>query len=208
MAAPSNRVRRLEVRVAARDRSRHPAAKAMPRRRRLAVSSYPLPSPDAVSEMERRLFADRFVDEHLAALLGRASMAISEEFHEDTRRYRMPIPHWRIMACLFDHDGMSLSELSELTLIRPPTMTRLVQRLESKGLLAKSADGRDRRMLRVKLTARGRDKVRDLIALANERQKRILQGLDADALKKTLRYLIAFCAAKRRRKRSFSPMTY
>jgi len=183
--------------------------KGLPRQRRaLAISSYPVPPPEAVSEMQRKLFANRFVDEHLSALLGRASLAISEEFHEDTRRYRLPIPHWRIMACLFDTDGMSLSELSELTLISQPTMTRLVQRLENKGLLKKSADGRDRRMLRVKLTARGLDKVRDLITLADERQKRILQGLDADALKTTLQYLIAFCAAKRRRRRPLSPMTY
>jgi DNA-binding MarR family transcriptional regulator len=183
--------------------------KSTPRpRRRLAISSYPLPPPEAVSEMQRKLFSNRFVDEHLSALLGRASLAISEEFHEDTRRYRMPIPHWRIMACLFDTEGMSLSELSDLTLITQPTVTRLVQRLETKGLLRKSADGRDRRMLRVKLTARGNEKVRELITLANERQKRILQGLDAEALKTTLQYLIAFCAAKRRRKRSISPMTY
>jgi hypothetical protein len=60
----------------------------------------------------------------------------------------------------------------------------------------------------VTLTARGHDKIRDLVVLANERQKRILHGLDAVALKTTLHYLIAFCAAKRRRKRSFSPITY
>jgi DNA-binding MarR family transcriptional regulator len=158
--------------------------------------------------MQRKLFSNRFVDEHLSALLGRASLAISEEFHEDTRRYRMPIPQWRIMACLYDSDGISLSELSELTLVTQPTVTRLVQRMESAGLLKKSADGRDRRVLRAKLTARGKDKVRDLITLANERQKRILHGLDAEGLKKSLQYLIAFCAAKRRRKRPLSPMTY
>jgi DNA-binding MarR family transcriptional regulator len=63
-------------------------------------------------------------------------------------------------------------------------------------------------MQRVTLTARGHAKVRDLIVLAEERQKRILHGLDAEALKGTLRYLIAFCAAKRRRRRPLSPLTY
>lgn len=187
-------------------RSRH-KNQASPRHR-LSVSSYPVPPPEAVIEMQKKLFSDRFVDEHLSALLGRASVAISEEFHEDTRRYRMPIPHWRIMGCLFENDGMSLSELADLTLITQPTVTRLVQRLEAKRLLRKSADGRDRRMQRVALTARGHDKVRDLVTLANERQKRILQGLDAETLKQSLRYLIAFCAAKRRRRRPHSPMTY
>jgi DNA-binding MarR family transcriptional regulator len=172
------------------------------------VSSFPVPTADAVKEMEQKLFSNRFVDGHLSALLGRAAMAISKEFHEDTRRYRMPIPHWRILACLSDNPGMSLTELSELTLISQPTMTRLVQRLEAARLIVKSADGHDRRLLHVSLTARGRDRVRDVVALANARQERILAGLDAEALKRTLRYLIAFCAAKRRGRRAFIQMTF
>lgn len=184
------------------------ASKRKKRRQPLAVSSYPLPSPEAVSETQRKLFLGRFVDDHLSALLGRASVVVSAEFHEDVRRHHMPIPHWRILACLSDSPGMSLADLTDLTLITQPTVTRLVQRLEQNGLIRKSADGRDRRVLRVALTAQGHRKVDELIALANERQKRLLQGLDADALKAALHYLIAFCVARRRRKRPLERMTY
>ena len=52
----------------------------------------------------------------------------------------MPIPQWRVMATLSDSSGMSLSELSELTLINQPTVTRLVQRLEAQGFLRKTPD--------------------------------------------------------------------
>ena len=147
--------------------------------------------------MRGELFSGRFVDTHLSALLGRASVAISAEFHEDVRRHRMPIPHWRILATLGDSPGMSLSVLADLTLINQPTVTRLVQRLEAKGMLRKSPDPHDGRVMRAFLTRLGLEKVRELITLAEERQKRILQGLDADALKESLQYLIAFCAAKR-----------
>jgi MarR family transcriptional regulator, organic hydroperoxide resistance regulator len=167
-------------------------------RRRPAVSSYPVPAAEAVSAIQKKLFTGRFVDEHLSALLGRASAVISAEFHQDTRRHRMPVPQWRVMAALFDGQGMSLSELSELTLINQPTITRLVQRLEAAGLLRKSPDAADRRIVRVSLTKRGHERVRELIVLAEARQKRILQGLDEAALKASLQYLIAFCAAKRR----------
>jgi DNA-binding MarR family transcriptional regulator len=167
------------------------------RSRQLTAPSYPVPSPEIVSEMQRRLFSGRFVDNHLSALLGRASVAISEEFHEDVRRHRMPIPHWRILASLSDNTGVSLSELAELTLFNQPTVTRLVQRLESKGLLRKATDAWDRRITRVFLTKRGHEKVDQLIALAGARQEQVLQGLDAEALKASLQYLIAFCAAKR-----------
>jgi MarR family transcriptional regulator, organic hydroperoxide resistance regulator len=167
------------------------------RLRRVAAPSYPVPAPEEVSEIQRRLFSGRFVDDHLSALLGRASVAISEEFHEDVRRYRMPIPHWRVLATLSDNTGISLSELAELTLLNQPTVTRLVQRLETKGLLRKATDAWDRRISRVFLTKRGHEKVDQLITLAAARQQQILQGLDAEALKASLQYLIAFCAAKR-----------
>src|ERR1041384_4087607 len=105
--------------------------------------------------MRRRLFSGRFADNHLSALLGRASVAISAEFHEDVRRNRMPIPHWRGLASLSGNRGISLWELAELTLINQPTVTRLVQRLEARGLVRKSIDPIDRRVVRVFLTKRG-----------------------------------------------------
>jgi MarR family transcriptional regulator, organic hydroperoxide resistance regulator len=163
----------------------------------LAAPTHPVPSPEAVTEIQHRLFSGRFVDNHLSALLGRASVAISAEFHEDVRRYRMPIPHWRILATLSDNTGISLSELAELTLLNQPTVTRLVQRLVADGLVQKTVDPRDRRIVRVFLTKRGHQKVDQLIALATSRQKEILKGLDAEGLKASLQYLIAFCTAKR-----------
>ena len=165
--------------------------------RQLAAPTHPVPSPQAVTEIQHRLFSGRFVDTHLSALLGRASVAISAEFHEDVRRYRMPIPRWRILATLSDNTGISLSELAELTLLNQPTVTRLVQRLVTDGLVQKTVDPLDRRVVRVFLTKRGHLKVDQLIALAIARQKEILTGLDAEALKASLQYLIAFCAAKR-----------
>ena len=165
--------------------------------RQLAAPTHPGPSPEAVTEIQHRLFSGRFVDNHLSALLGRASVAISAEFHEDVRRCRMPIPHWRILATLSDNTGISLSELADLTLLNQPTVTRLVQRLEASGLLQKTTDARDRRIVRVFLTKRGHQRVDQLIALATARQREILQGLDAESLKASLQYLIAFCAAKR-----------
>lgn len=147
------------------------------------------------------MFSGRFADEYLSALLARASVAVSTEFNADMGRRGVAIHQWRVLGSLFDSPDLSLSDLAELTVIKQPTLTRLVQRLEKRGLIRKVIDPEDRRHVRLSLTARGRQEVQDLIRIAKERQKRILHGLDAEGLVAALRHLIAFCAAKRRRRR-------
>lgn len=167
---------------------------------RPAITSYPMPAAEAVRAAERVLFGHRFVDRYLSALLARASAAVAEEINADIARRGMPINHWRILASLWDGGGLTPSDIAQLTLIKQPTVTRLVARLAADGLIRKAADPADRRLVRLSLTARGRAEVGDLIEMAIERQRRLLDGLDADQLVAALRHLIAFCAARRRKR--------
>lgn len=50
----------------------------------------------------------------------------------------------------------SLGELAEAEQVKPPTMSRLVRALESEGLVRRETDDRDRRVVRLEATARGR----------------------------------------------------
>jgi DNA-binding MarR family transcriptional regulator len=50
----------------------------------------------------------------------------------------------------------TLGELARAEQIQPPTMTRLVAQMESAGLIDRIADPNDRRICRVKVTAKGR----------------------------------------------------
>jgi len=179
-----------------------PPRRRVPRGRsdRPAITSYPMPSPEAVRAVERAMFRRRFVDQYLSALLARASAAVAEEINADIARRGMQINHWRILGSLWGGGSLTPSEVCALTLIKQPTVTRLVARLAADGLIRKSADPADRRLVRLTLTARGRAEVGDLIAMANERQRRLLDGLDAEQLTAALRHLIAFCAARRRRR--------
>jgi len=50
----------------------------------------------------------------------------------------------------------TLGELAKAEQIQPPTMTRLVAQMELAGLIERIADPSDRRICRVKVTAKGR----------------------------------------------------
>jgi DNA-binding MarR family transcriptional regulator len=52
--------------------------------------------------------------------------------------------------------AVTLGELAEHERVKPPTMTRIVARLEEAGLVERQTDADDRRCVRVRLTSRGR----------------------------------------------------
>jgi DNA-binding MarR family transcriptional regulator len=55
------------------------------------------------------------------------------------------------------HSGpITLGDLAAAEQVRPPTMTRLVQELESAGLIERRSDSNDRRVVRVQATAAGK----------------------------------------------------
>ena len=51
---------------------------------------------------------------------------------------------------------ITLGDLAAAEQVRPPTMTRLVTALEDEGLVVREADAADRRLTRVRATAKGR----------------------------------------------------
>ncbi len=50
---------------------------------------------------------------------------------------------------------LTLTELAAAEQVRPPTMTRIIAALEREGLVSREPDASDRRITRVRATARG-----------------------------------------------------
>lgn len=57
------------------------------------------------------------------------------------------------------HGPLSLRELAALEGVRPPAATATVASLETAGLVRREPDARDRRVVRIALTARGRQEL-------------------------------------------------
>jgi DNA-binding MarR family transcriptional regulator len=70
------------------------------------------------------------------------------------------------MAVLLNSGDLPMGELAAAEKVQPPSMTRIVNGLEQRGLVARRADEHDRRSSRVSLTEDGRQ-----ILLANRRRR-------------------------------------
>jgi DNA-binding MarR family transcriptional regulator len=79
-----------------------------------------------------------------------------------------------------DRSGpMTLGDLAAVEQVRPPSMTRIVSRLEEGGLVDRQASEQDRRVARVRVTAAGRQLLQRSRTRKDAYLARRLQTLDA-----------------------------
>lgn len=79
-----------------------------------------------------------------------------------------------VLQCLWDEDGLPLSELGHRLYFDNPTITGIVDRMEKVSLVARSRDTADRRVVRVYLGKEGK-KLKALLP-------RIAAGINNDAI--------------------------
>ncbi len=135
-----------------------------------------------------------FLEDYLLFLLAAASASASAGFHAIVRQHGLRVPEWRVLACLHDSDGQMVTRLASLALMEQSAMTRVVERMEERGLLERRGDSRDRRRVRVFLTDNGRALLGPLLGLAREQEAEILASLppaQRAALKPMLASLLA-----------------
>ena len=118
----------------------------------------------------------RFIDDYLPHLLARASSLISAEFHATLTRQRIPSMHWRVLACIAD-GPLPIVELADATLAKQPTISKLIDRMESDALVKRIPDPGSRRRILVALMPKGKHLVEQLIPLAREHARATLQPL-------------------------------
>lgn len=75
--------------------------------------------------------------------------------------------------------GLRVTALSERLLIRPPSVTGALDRLERAGLVAREGDPTDQRAKCVRLTAAGRKLVQNVLKAHEQQIEAVLAGLPA-----------------------------
>lgn len=130
--------------------------------------------PDASASAHRR---SRFLDHYLPFLMVRADELISRQFHEEVRTIGFTVPEWRLLATLYEGDGLPLGVLAELAVLPQPTASRWVDKLEAQGLVGRTG-GEDRRRTIVHITSEGRRHAVTLVAAARKHQRRVVAALE------------------------------
>lgn len=134
------------------------------------------------------------LDSYLPYLLNRAGVRIATAFGEEVRPLGASLQMWRVLAALREKDGRRMGDLSATTSIEVSTLTRLVDQMEKKGLVARRRDAADARAVALFVTAAGRRLTRRIMPIAERYERVALDGFgarEAAVLKAALRRLYA-----------------
>lgn len=96
---------------------------------------------------------------------------------------------WIVLARLWERDGRTVSELSESTLRDRPTMSRILDSMESSGLVTRTVDSKDARTRIVELTREGKALRKKLVPIAKSIVTKLEAGIPEEDLLTTRRTL-------------------
>jgi DNA-binding MarR family transcriptional regulator len=134
----------------------------------------------------------RPLDFYVPYLLNRAGVRIATAFAEEMRPLGASLQIWRVLAALRERDGRRMGDLSATTSIEVSTLTRLVDQMEKKGLVARRRDPDDARVVMLFVTASGKRLTRRILPIAERYERVALKGFaagEAQALREALRRL-------------------
>ncbi len=115
-----------------------------------------------------------FLPYQLAVASSRVSKAFAERYKAELG---LSIPEWRVLAHLAQSDAVSVREIHARVDMDKSKVSRAAARLEEGGLIEKRENPDDRRLLDMRLTAKGREVIARIVPIADAYQAEILASL-------------------------------
>ncbi|MEB0138430.1 MULTISPECIES: MarR family transcriptional regulator [unclassified Undibacterium] len=96
------------------------------------------------------------LDNQLCFALYSASLALTKTYKPLLDSLGLTYPQYLVMLVLWEHDDIPVKQIGQALFLDSGTLTPLLKRLASSGLLSRSRDADDERQVRITLTAAGR----------------------------------------------------
>ncbi|WP_096668872.1 MarR family winged helix-turn-helix transcriptional regulator [Polaromonas sp. AET17H-212] len=96
------------------------------------------------------------LDNQLCFALYSTSLAMTKLYKPLLDELGLTYPQYLAMLVLWEKDGLTVSELGERLFLDSGTLTPLLKRLETSGLVSRRRDVEDERRVHITLTAAGR----------------------------------------------------
>ncbi|VXC64486.1 Organic hydroperoxide resistance transcriptional regulator [Pseudomonas sp. 8Z] len=100
--------------------------------------------------------AELMLDNQLCFALYSTSLLMTKTYKPLLQALGLTYPQYLAMLVLWENEGITVSEISARMLTDPGSLTPLLKRLESEGLLHRQRSSQDERVVQLHLTEKGR----------------------------------------------------
>ncbi|WP_428543939.1 homoprotocatechuate degradation operon regulator HpaR [Profundibacter sp.] len=128
-------------------------------------------------------------DRALPIALLRAREATLRPFRKELEKIGLTVQQWRVIRALAEGEALSASALSEMCVLMPPSLSRIMKNLTERGLIERVEDNDARRRM-VRITAKGQAKYDAMSGQAAEVYARIEQAFGAAKMEQLLDLLV------------------
>jgi len=151
------------------------------------LPSLPLPSPLLLSLPGQ----DNFVlDDYPLYNLNRTSATYIDEMAKALKQIGMDQTGWRILGILGDHNPSTVTDIARRSVIKMPTLTRMLDRMEKGGLVKRKLWAKDKRIVHIHITAKGRKGLSEAVLVGGNIYERAFDGISQAQVKQLMKTLI------------------
>lgn len=135
-----------------------------------------MPTRSATQELHSEA-GDRWLDQFLPYRLYRVTNRLNAKLLRKLKAIGIGPSQWRVLSVLTSCGTMSISRITEESLMEQPTVSRVVQQMEQDGYVVRRASTEDTRVTDVALTEKGRAAFNEILPTARRHQQIALEGL-------------------------------
>lgn len=117
------------------------------------------------------------LDRSAGFMMGVTSRKMTQLFMQRLKPYDITPEQWMVLYCIQEKDGMIQKEIASRACKDKPTTTRILDALESKGLITKQTGPSDRRSFLVYATEKGRQLIAQTEEIERTAVKDVTSGL-------------------------------
>jgi len=127
--------------------------------------------------------------------LGRLATQMQESFNGVVAEHDVSWAQWMVLNAVYFEKAKTPAQIAQHIGVDRSAITRLVDRLESKGLVIRSRENADRRSINIELTTKGRNLIPTLLDSAKTQEKQFIELLNDNEQKNFFRGLSVLLSA-------------
>ena len=129
------------------------------------------------------------LDEYPLYNLNRTSATYTDVLSMTLKKMGMNQNQWRILAILGDKNPSTVTEIARRGVLKMSTLTRMLDRMEKDELVSRSLWKQDKRVVQIKVTAKGRAALNKMLSAANDVYKKTFAGISDAEVKRLMKTL-------------------